>query len=796
MRQTLQNFGLFIVLTSLAAAIFWAGDKWVWPPPPKPPKPPKPLTVKKEMVGAMAGGGILVAPPFDKLAALPPPPPPQPPKPVVAKPAQPRTLIALGDDSFFLKVLLTDKGAGVQQVVLTQFDEANRLGREVRDDGKPRPLHLIPGYVRPWRPELKFEPEFYALAANLTAADHAAGVAPGPLSVPENKLSKPSYVLLHYPSRDDPVRRLGPDGLAIGEDDNFPLADLGERHWRIATIEQPTAGPWKVVFEAELDFPYYVKLRKIFTLAPKDYDFKLSVEIEPLEKRAKGVGQLRYQIAGPLGMPIEGEWYTATYRTAYTIWTDGNGHQRRAVDDPSSIHYMAGSPAHRRNGTFNAAAVGTQFFASALAVDMPATEKDQPWEYVRATRERLPGNKDEQVEYESEKAFLYDVTFRAVTAPVDPQPGETIRHDYAVYNGPIKVRLLRQLAGARAVDPGLVDRYMDTFHLDMLTDYHSPNWFSRQANKLFWTDLVIAATNVLHSLLGFLHGLVGSWGLSIVLMTMIVKLCLFIPSRRQQAINVNMQARIATIKPELDELKEKYGDNFMLMSQEKAKLFKKAGIRHSAQLGGCLLLLLQMPILMGLYFCLQESVFFRLESFLWMPNLAAPDMLAWWGEGIPLISDPSNRFGSFSFFYLGPFFNLLPIAAVSLFYIQQKLTMPPPTDEMMETQYKMMKYMLAFSALFFYKIAAGLCVYFIVSGLWSLAERRLIPKPKPEEIKPPSEEQPKPQGWLARKIADAKERMEELQKQAEHQRQIRNQPQANAEPMTRNERRASKKKKR
>src|SRR5207253_6477386 len=95
---------------------------------------------------------------------------------------------------------------------------------------------------------------------------------------------------------------------------------------------------------------------------------------------------------------------------------------------------------------------------------------------------------------------------------------------------------------------------------------------------------------------------------------------------------------------------------------------------------------------------------------------------------------PGNRFGSFSFLYLGPYFSLLPMAAVLLFYVQQKLTMPPPTDEMQETQQKMMKYMLAFSALFFYKVASGLCVYFIVSGLWSLLERKLVPKPKAREL--------------------------------------------------------------
>ena len=81
-----------------------------------------------------------------------------------------------------------------------------------------------------------------------------------------------------------------------------------------------------------------------------------------------------------------------------------------------------------------------------------------------------------------------------------------------------------------------------------------------------------------------------------------------------------------------------------------------------------------------------------------------------------------------------------------------------------------------FSALFFYKVAAGLCVYFIVSGLWSLMERSLIPKPKAKAVTNlPGDGEPAeraPQGWLGRKMEEMKAKMEEVQKQAQNQRQI------------------------
>ena len=101
------------------------------------------------------------------------------------------------------------------------------------------------------------------------------------------------------------------------------------------------------------------------------------------------------------------------------------------------------------------------------------------------------------------------------------------------------------------------------------------------------------------------------------------------------------------------------------------ELYRKHGVNP---FGSCWFLLLQMPIFMGLYYCLQESVHFRLAGFLWIDNLAAPDMLVWWSENIPLLSRPTDVG---SILYLGPYLNLLPIVAVTLMIFQQKKMMPP-----------------------------------------------------------------------------------------------------------------------
>jgi YidC/Oxa1 family membrane protein insertase len=160
---------------------------------------------------------------------------------------------------------------------------------------------------------------------------------------------------------------------------------------------------------------------------------------------------------------------------------------------------------------------------------------------------------------------------------------------------------------------------------------------------------------------------------------------------------------------------------------------KDHAINTMSQFTRILLIFAQWPIIIGLYYCLQENVFFRLQSFLWIPNLAAPDMLFYWSQSIPWLSQAESLGGTG---YLGPYFNLLPMVAVALMIVQQQLMTPPPTDEQQAMQQKTMKYMMIIFGFMFYKVAAGLCLYFIAGSLWALAERKLLPKPKPKKDEP------------------------------------------------------------
>lgn len=796
MRQNLPNIALFVALAAGLTGGWWYINKTFFPKPPE--MPPReaiqavagapitmtelvrtwPITTRfetsaptRETVLALAGASpILTEPLKDWRMASRFVPESRPVDPAPTKQA-PVELVEMGGPGWYQRVLLTTQGGGVQQVTLTQFDEANRLGREVkREDGSIEKLRLIPGVVRPRDKSLAVEAPFPDLL-------------PG---VQKNRtiLDEPSYVLLHYPSEDDPVYA-GPK--AFQSNSEHPSTELGDRNWQIVERPQPGAEEQRTVFETTLGAPYHLKLRKIFTLKPKEYHLGFHLEITALPQRQKEKGKFRYQLVGARNLMVEGEWYNTAYRNVLIGWQTNRGAAKRTIEDAATIHAKHGGDAIFRGETqFTYAAVASQYFASAIAIDdtQDANLKAKIWERVRPTREPQEWDNPSQL-------MMADVMVRAVSTELDFAAGENTAHHYLIYNGPIKVRLLKMLkekvdgksTGKPAVSEELVDRYLDKLTLRTMSDYHSPNIFGRIADTIYWSDLIIMFTNLMHWVLAKLNSIIPIWGLDIIFLTVVVRLLLMIPSKKQQASMMQMQEKMAALKPELDKLEEKYRDNPQMKQQEKARLMFQHGVNPLSTMGGCFLLFAQMPIFMGLYFCLQESVFFRHEAFLWFPNLSAPDMTLWWSESIPFFSTPDSFGGVF---YLGPYLNILPLISCALIFTQQALTMPPPTDEQQATQQKMMKFMVLMMAIFFYRVPSGLCLYFIVSTGWALLERLLITKQKakastePGQGPPPATVPPTPAepGLLGRMKQRMQERLEELQKQADDQskRQIVNEP--------------------
>jgi YidC/Oxa1 family membrane protein insertase len=602
------------------------------------------------------------------------------PRLVVRKPSE---QIDLGNDAFNLKATLTTQGGGVRSVTLTKFEAADRFGRpEKEDDGKTPPLALVPADPR-----------------------------------------EPSHLFYHYA---DPEAN-HPD---------HPDAALGELEW---TVKSKRNGPHdpvhEVVFTCEVP-GQGITISKTYTLARGDYHLGLALKMELTGNRKDTL--FRYELTGAhavaavddrLGRPlasIEGEWYTTVYRQAMIGLVDGKNSVWRDLQTSQAIGFQGGGKdVQREEDKFiRYAAVVTQFFASAIVVD------DQQGAGVDSRFPKILAWARPTLEFDPDpkKQAFADITVRVISEPVVLKAGRPVVHKYLLYNGPIKVRLLGHLEGDKAVPDDLVNRYEHTLHLDNFTDSGSlPQVLS------WWTALLVQCTNLMHGLLFYLHKWVMpfSYGLCIVLLTVLVRGLMFPLSRKQAIASARMQEKMQQVNqelaPEFKRLEEKHKNDAMALRQAKNELMMKRGVNPMAMMGSCWLVFAQMPIFMGLYYALQESIHFRLAPFLWIRNLAAPDMLIKWGESIPVISAPDNMG---SFLYLGPYFNLLPIIAVTLMIVQQKMMTPPPADEQQAMQQKMMKYMMIFFGLMFYKVAAGLCLYFIASNLWSLAERKLLPKKK------------------------------------------------------------------
>ncbi|WP_075184757.1 membrane protein insertase YidC [Teredinibacter haidensis] len=189
--------------------------------------------------------------------------------------------------------------------------------------------------------------------------------------------------------------------------------------------------------------------------------------------------------------------------------------------------------------------------------------------------------------------------------------------------------------------------------------------------------------------LTYIQGWVGNWGIAIILLTCAIKLLFFYPS----AMSYRSMAKMRKVQPLMAELKERFGDDRQKMSGELMKLYKKEKVNP---LGGCLPVLLQMPVFLALYWTLMESVELRHSPFfLWIHDLSVRD----------------------------PFF-VLPLIMGATMWIQQKLN-PTPPDPM---QAKIMQMMPIFFTALFMMFPAGLVLYWVVNNTLSITQQYVITK--------------------------------------------------------------------
>ena len=190
---------------------------------------------------------------------------------------------------------------------------------------------------------------------------------------------------------------------------------------------------------------------------------------------------------------------------------------------------------------------------------------------------------------------------------------------------------------------------------------------------------------ILLNTMNTLKGWVGSYGVAIILLTMMVKLVLLYP---QLKANASMR-RMAALGPKLTELKAKYKDDAAKVQTETMKLYKDYGVNP---LGGCLPSLIQMPIFFGFLYMLGTAAELRNSGFLWVHDLSQPDTVAHIG-GLPL--------------------NVLPLLMVGTQFWQMQLT--PKTGD--AQQQKMFMFMPLVFGFFCYSFAAALALYYTMQGV-------------------------------------------------------------------------------
>jgi YidC/Oxa1 family membrane protein insertase len=466
-------------------------------------------------------------------------------------------------------------------------------------------------------------------------------------------------------------------------------------HWEVAKHDESS-----VTFERAIPDMNF-KLIKRYTLTPAPagsrsdenfpaYGFQLDVE---LENTGDAPQTFAYRLDGPNGLPVEGWWYAHKISQR---WFSAAGLRDVAVRfnksaelqiDCATIADGKVEPMGGEGTSLAYAGVDGLYFASIM---VPVKESlDEDW--FDSTEAILVGPKPDA---RTSKTYS-NVSCRLTRKPIELAAGKSQRDSYQVFVGPKYPNLLAQYKAANDPNYSLKDII-----------YYGMTPFGDVARGM----LVV---------LNFFHSIVGNFGLAIIMLTVCVRGMIF-PISYKQTRNM---ARMQALKPELDRITEKYKNDMPKRSEAMQELYRKNKINP---LGGCLPLFLQLPIFIGLYRSIMVDAELRQAPLFghwtrWCSDLTAPDMLWNWSHIMPdFVNSGVGLFG------LGPYLNVLPFITVSLFFVAQKLSMPPPTNEQAAMQQRMMKYMNVFILLLFYRSASGLCLYFIASSLWGIGERKLL----------------------------------------------------------------------
>lgn len=239
----------------------------------------------------------------------------------------------------------------------------------------------------------------------------------------------------------------------------------------------------------------------------------------------------------------------------------------------------------------------------------------------------------------------------------------------------------------------------------------SPDFIEVQSYHGWFAFISKPFAKFLFSIMNLFYKMTGSWGISIILLTIVLRVMLY-PLNNW---SMKSTAKLQKVAPKLKEIQEKYKKDPKRVNIETMNLYKREGVNP---LGGCLPILIQLPFLLGMLDLLKSSFQLRGATFIpgWINNLAAPDVLFSWSYPIP---------------FIGTSFHLLPILLGCIMYFQQKYLSTAGTQVATEQQKQtrlMGNMMTIFFTIMFYKFPSGLNIYWMSSMLLGILQQWWVNK--------------------------------------------------------------------
>jgi len=396
--------------------------------------------------------------------------------------------------------------------------------------------------------------------------------------------------------------------------------------------------------------------------------------------------RLENRSAQPLVLPAQ-EWVVGTAsplgprdqgQAVGVLWYNGS-----KTEDLGGSSYFSGGcrqsvpPLEYRGGASNVVWVAThnQFFTLAAMPQQPALGM-----VIRRIDLPRPSGEEAQLvatNAPTPRGYAAAMVYPALTLA----PKQTLERQIALYTGPKEYSTLARIA----------NRFNN--NLDLVMSF---GWAG------FVSKALLLGMNTLHSALKM------SYGWAIIAITVIIK-AVFWPLT--QASTRSMK-RLQALQPQMNAIKEKYKDDPVKMNKKTMEFMKENKV---SPLGGCLPMLLQIPVFFGFFSMIQSAIELRGASFLWIGDLAQTDTL--------FVIPGLGFIPFFGIVGVGLPFNLLPLIMGATMLWQAHLT--PPSPGMDPTQQKIMRYMPLMFLAFLYNYSAGLTLYWTVQNLLTILQTKL-----------------------------------------------------------------------